>query len=170
MTDTSAQPDGPAPAAADAAAEEAGVDMWSLAGQPPPEQPRWLLVTAADSEPGGAYTASPVPGPQPRAFGGDVLVCLAPGLAGPAVPGISVSVWTAARGALVPVADWELPGVSFWPERIRATVIFTMSAMAALGERADLGELDPVDLTAAAGDVVPGLPSLAEHGRPMPLP
>ncbi|MGH3155007.1 MAG: hypothetical protein ACRDNF_00305, partial [Streptosporangiaceae bacterium] len=121
-----------------------------------------------DSDPAGVYTASPVPGPQPRAFGGDVLVCLAPGLASP--PGIGVSVWTVARGALVPVADWELPGVSFWPERIRATVIFAMSAMAALGERADLGELDPVDLTATAGDVMPGLPSLAEHGRAMPLP
>jgi hypothetical protein len=81
-----------------------------------------------------------------------------------------VSVWTAARGALVPVADWELPDAHAWPDRIHATVVFAMSAMSALGERADLGELDPVDLTAAASDVTSGLPSLAGHGRPMPLP
>ena len=170
MTDTSAQPDGPAAGAQDTAAEAAEVDLWSLAGQPPPDHARWLVVTAADSEPGGVYSACPIPAAQPRAFGGDVLVCLAPGLAGPPEPGIGVSVWTAARGALVPVADWELPGGGAWPERIRATVVFAMSAMGALGERADLGELDPVDLTGAASDVTLGLPSLAGHGRTMPLP
>jgi hypothetical protein len=168
MTDISAQPDPPAAGAQDTAAEAAEVDLWSLAGQPPPDHARWLLVTAADSNPGGIYTASPIPAEQPRAFGGDVLVCLAPGLASP--PGIGVSVWTAARGALIPVADWELPDAHAWPDRIRATVVFAMSAMGALGERADLGELDPVDLTGAASDVTLGLPSLAGHGRPMPLP
>jgi hypothetical protein len=39
-------------------------------------------------------------------------------------------------------------------------VIFAMSAMAALGEQADLGELAPVDLTSAAQVAVAGLPPL----------
>jgi hypothetical protein len=136
------------------------VDLWSLAGQPPPPEARWLVVTAADGEPGGVYTASPCPGPLPQAFGGDVLICLEPGMDGPLGPGIKVAVQAVARERLVPVAAWQMAGTSTWPDRIRDTVIFAMSAMAALGEQADLGELAPVDLTSAAQVAVAGLPPL----------
>jgi len=161
MTDPSTPP---------AAADTPQVDLWSLAGKPPPEEARWLVVTAADGEPGGVYTAQPCPGPQPRAFGGDVLVCLEPGMDGPLGLGIKVAVWTAVRERLVPVAAWQMAGTSAWPERIRDTVIFTMSAMTSLAEQADLGELTPVDLTPAAQAAVAGLPPLEGdwHGVPLP--
>jgi hypothetical protein len=157
----------PSTAAADDPPE---VDLWSLAGKPPPQEARWLVVTAADGEPGGAYTARPCPGPAPSAFGGNVLICLEPGKDGPLGLGIKAAVWTAVRGELVPVAAWQMAGTSAWPERIRDSVIFTMSAMTALGGRTDLGELDPVDLTPAAQAATPGLPPLAEYGRGIPLP
>jgi hypothetical protein len=163
MTDPSA----PAPPAGEDAPQ---VDVWSLAGQPPPPGARWLVVTAADGEPGGTYTARPCPGPLPQAFGGDVLICLEPGMDGPPGPGIKVAVQTVARERLVCVADWQMAGTSAWPERILGTVIFTMSAMTELGERADLGELAPVDLTTAGASAVTGLPSLAGDWRPVPLP
>jgi hypothetical protein len=159
------------PAASQAAAGDTPeVDLWSLAGKPPPPEARWLVVTAADGEPGGVYTAHECPGPAPRAFGGDVLICLEPGMDGPLGLGIKAAVWTAVREELVPVAAWQMAGTSAWPERIRDSVIFTMSAMTALGEQADLGALDPVDLTPAAQAATPGLPPLAEDGRAVPLP
>jgi hypothetical protein len=162
MTDPSTQPA--------AAGDTPEVDLWALAGKPPPEQARWLVVTAADGEPSGVYTARPCPGPQPRAFGGDVLICLEPGMDGPLGLGIKVAVWTAVREELVPVAAWQMAGTSAWPERILPTVIFTMSAMTALGGHTGLGELDPVDLTPAAQAATPGLPPLVEYGRAVPLP
>jgi hypothetical protein len=146
------------------------VDLWSLAGQPPPPEARWLVVTAADGEPGGTYTASPCLGPLPQAFGGDVLICLAPGTDGPLGLSIKVAVQAAVRERLVPVAAWQMAGTSAWPERIRDTVIFAMSAMTALGEQADLGELAPVDLTSAAQATVAGLPPLEGDWRGVPLP
>ena len=57
-------------------------------------------------------------------------------------------------GVLVPVAAWDLPDDGGWPERVRATVMFAMSAMTDLGEHVDLGECDAVDLDAAAGAAV----------------
>jgi hypothetical protein len=146
------------------------VDLWLLAGKPPPEEARWLVVTAADGEPGGTYTARPCPGPQRQAFGGDVLICLEPGMDGPLGLGIRAAVWTAVREELVPVAAWQMAGTSAWPERIRDSVIFAMSVMTALGEHTGLGELDPVDLTSAAQAATPGLPPLVEYERAAPLP
>ena len=102
--------------------------MRSLAAQRPGEA-MWLLVTEIDGPAGEVFTASIVPGPQPRAFGGDVLLHLAPGPGPQAHAAISVAVWTVAAGVLVPVAAWDLPDDGGWPERIRATVAFAMSAM-----------------------------------------
>jgi hypothetical protein len=156
-------------AAAPAGEDTPQVDVWSLAGKPPPPQARWLVVTAADGEPGGTYTASPCPGPLPQAFGGDVLICLEPGMDGPPGPGIKVAVQAVARLRLVPVAAWQMAGTSAWPGRILDTVIFTMSVMTALARQADLGELAPVDLTSAAAAAVAGLPPLEGDWRTVPL-
>jgi len=99
-----------------------------------------------------------VPGPQPRAFGGDVLLHLAPGPGPQAHAAISVAVWTVAAEVLIPVAAWDLPDDGRWPERIRATVIFAMSVMTEIEQHVSLGERDLVDLDAAAATAVPGLP------------
>jgi hypothetical protein len=116
------------------------------------------------------YTARECPVPAPRAFGGDVLICLEPRMDGPLGSGIKATVWTAVREELVPVAAWQMAGTSAWPERILGTVIFTMSAMTTLGEHTDLGARDPVDLTSAAQAATPGLPPLVEYGHAVPLP
>jgi hypothetical protein len=158
----------PAPAAAGAApgtdgppAADSGmgdkVDVRSLAAQRPGEA-MWLLVTEVDGPAGEVFTASIVPGPQPRAFGGDVLLHLAPGPGPQAHAAISVAVWTVAAEVLIPVAAWDLPDDGRWPERIRATVAFAMSAMTEIEQHVSLGEHDPVDLDAAAATAVPGLP------------
>jgi len=157
--DPGPDPEGTVPDVAQAADSGTGdqVDVRSLARQRP-AAPAWLLATEIDGPAGEVFTASPVPGPQPRAFGGDVLLRVAPG-AGPE-PGtaISVAVWAVAAGVLVPVAAWDLPDDGSWPERIRATVTFAMSALTELGEHAGLGELDAVDLDAVPRTAVPGLP------------
>ncbi len=149
------------PAAGDSSVPE--IDLRSVGGQPPPAESVWLVITAADSEPGGAYSTRPCPGPRPTAFGGDVLVNLAPGRNSDQAPSMTVAVWTAARGALVPVAAWALGAADAW-------AIFTMSAMTALAGHADLGEATPVDLTSALWAARRGLPPLEEYGRSLPLP
>jgi hypothetical protein len=151
-----AAPDTDVPPAADGGMDDK-VDVRSLARQWPGEA-MWLLVTEVDGPAGEAFTASIVPGPQPRAFGGDVLLHLAPG-AGPEVgAAVSVAVWAVAAEALVPVAAWDLPDDGGWPERIRATVVFAMSTMTEIEQHVSLGEHDLVDLDAAAATATPGLP------------
>lgn len=135
----------------------AEVDVRSLAAQRPGE-PIWLLVTEINGPAGEVFTAAVVPGPQPRAFGGDVLVHLAPGTSPRAPAAISVAVWTVAAEVLIPVAAWDLPDDGRWPERIRATVAFAMSAMTEIEQHVSLGEHDLADLDAAAATAVPGLP------------
>jgi hypothetical protein len=145
-----------APGATDAADEGSGdrIDVRLLGRQFAPAG--WLLVTAADGAAGEAFTASVVPGPQPRAHGGDVLLRITPGPEAD-VP-VSVAVWAVAAGTLVPVADWDLPGDDSWAERVRPAPAFAMSALTALEEYADLGAFDAVDLDAAVGAAVTGLP------------
>jgi hypothetical protein len=126
----------------------------------------WLLVTAADWPAGEAFTARPVPGPRPCAHGGDVLLHVVPSGGPQAGPVVRVTAWTVAAGSLVPVAEWDLPDDGGWPERVRVTVIFAMSAMCALEEHIDVGGLDPVDLDAAA-TAAAGLPPLGPSGVPV---
>jgi hypothetical protein len=68
--------DDPAPIAAGAHAGTDEVDVLSLAGQMPPEEGAWLLVTAADGTPGGGLSAQIMNGTSPSGYGGDVLVRL----------------------------------------------------------------------------------------------
>lgn len=147
-----------APGTADAADDGSGdrIDVRLLGRQPAPAG--WLLVTEADGAAGEAFTASVVPGPQPRAHGGDVLLRITPGTGAEADAPVSVAVWAVAAGTLVPVADWGLPGDRSWAERVRPAVAFAMSALGALEEHADLGAFDPVDLDPAAGAAAAGLP------------
>jgi len=146
--------DGP-PAAAGGMGSQ--VDVRSLAAQRPGEA-MWLLVTEIDGPAGAVFAASIIPGPQPRAFGGDVLLHLAPGAGPDAGATVSVAVWTVAAEVLIPVAAWDLPDDGGWPERVRATVAFAMSVMTEIEQHVSLGEHDLVDLDAAAATAVPGLP------------
>jgi hypothetical protein len=131
-----------------------GIDVLSL-GRLRPAAAAWLLVTAADGLAGETFTPSVVPGPQPRAHGGDVLLRIAPGAEAASV---SVSVRAVAAGTLVPVADWDLPDDGAWAEGARPAAAFAMSALAALEEHADLGSSDAVGLDDAADGAVAGLP------------
>ena len=74
---------------------------------------------------------------------------------------------TVSVGSLVPVAAWDLPDDGGWPEQARATVIFAMSAMCALAGHADVGELDAVDLDAAATAAAWLPASLGPRGVPV---
>ncbi|SRR6266536_268775 len=148
--------DGPGPQPVDD-----DVNVLLLAGQRPPESGAWLLVTAADGTHGGTFTAQILPGERPQAFGGDVVVHLAPaaGTATEPPPAVSVAVWAVLAGRLVPVAAWDGHGLDGWPERIRPAVLFTMGVLTELEEHgADLGARDRVDLDTAARDATLGIP------------
>jgi Restriction Enzyme Adenine Methylase Associated len=143
---------------ATAAGCEPGIDVLALAGQLP-SGPAWLWVTEAGPQPGATFTAC-LPGPGPRAFGGDVLIRLAAGASGPGVPAaVSAGVWAVAAGHLVLVAAWDQAGPGDWPEQVRPAVTFVMGALTALGEHADLRELGAVSLD-DAGTAAPGFPPL----------
>jgi hypothetical protein len=131
-----------------------GIDVLSL-GRLRPASAAWLLIIAADGLAGETFTARVVPGPRPRAQGGDVVLRIAPG-AGPQAASVSVSVWAVAAGTLVPVTDWDLPDDGTWAESVRPAAAFAMSALAAQEEHADLGSYDAVDLD--VGAAVAGLP------------
>ena len=131
------------------------IQLPSATLRPDDARPR-ITLTRSDAQ--QVFTASIVPGPQPRAFGGDVLLHLAPGPGPQAHAAISVAVWTVAAEVLIPVAAWDLPDDGRWPERVRATVVFAMSAMTEIEQHVSLGEHDLVDLDAAAATAVPGLP------------
>src|SRR5260370_42544918 len=105
-----------------------GIDVLSL-GRMRPASAAWLLVTAADGLAGETFTASVVPGPRPRAQGGDVLLRIAPG-AGPQAASVSVSVWAVAAGPLIPGADWDLPDDGAWAEGVGPGGAFRMAGVA----------------------------------------
>ena len=72
-------PAGTAPDVPEAADGGTGgqIDMRSPGWQRPAAA-TWLVVTEIDGPAGEVFTASTVPGPQPRAFGGDVLLHVGP--------------------------------------------------------------------------------------------
>jgi hypothetical protein len=145
---------------ATAAGHEPDIDVLALAGQLPSE-PAWLWVTEAGPQPGATFTAA-LPSPGPRAFGGDVLIRLAAGTSDPGIPAVSAGVWAVAAGHLVPVAAWDQASPANWPEQVRPAVTFAMGALTALGEHADLRELDAVSLDDATC-TVPGFPPLTAY-------
>src|SRR6266700_4751369 len=61
-----------------AAPEQEEVDVVYLAGQRLRPGGDWLLVTGVDGTPGGEFTAHVLAEATPSAFGGDVVVHLAP--------------------------------------------------------------------------------------------
>jgi hypothetical protein len=159
----------PAPRAAGALADTDEVDVLSLAGQLPPDEGAWLLVTAADGTPGGGMTAQIMTGTSPSGYGGDVLVRLEreEPPAGQPAPAVGVSVYAVAGGRLILVARWRGSDPEGWPERVRPAVTFAMGMLSELEEHgADLGGLaEPDHPQAGAGSgVVPRLASRRPAG------
>jgi hypothetical protein len=140
---------------------EGEVDVLYLAGQRLPAGGVWLLVTGVDASPGGPFSAHVLPEAAAFAFGGDVVVRLAPGdpAAGQPPPAARVQVYAVLGGRLILVVAWPGQDLDGWPERIRPAVAFTMGVLTELEEHdADLAAHDRVDLGQAAAQATAGLP------------
>jgi hypothetical protein len=112
-----------------------------------------------DGNPGGEFTAHVLDRSAPSAFGGDVVVRLAPDdpAAGQPPPAARVQVYVVLGGRLIPAAAWPGHDLDGWPERIRPTVAFAMGMLTELEEHgADLGAR--VDLGLVASEATAGLP------------
>ncbi len=142
------------------------VDVLCLAGQRPPTEGAWLWVTTADGRRGGEFTALFLPRTRPLASGGDVLLHIAPGRARGdveqwPVPTARVRVWAVAAGSLILVAGWDRLDLGGWPERVRATAVFTLGVLKELQEHgADVRARDQVEVEAAAESAAAGFPGL----------
>lgn len=86
-------------------------DVLFLAGQRPPAEGAWLLVTGVEGAPGGKFTAQVLPAAGALALGGDVVVRVDPDdpAAGRPPPAARVQVYAVLGGQLVPVASWPPP-------------------------------------------------------------
>lgn len=141
--------------------DEGEVDVLYLAGQRLPAGGAWLLVTGVDGSPGGQFTAHVLPEAAAFAFGGDVVVRLAPDApaAGQPPPAARVQVYAVLGGQLILAAAWPGQDLDGWPERIRPAVAFAMGVLTELEEHdADLAAHDRVDLSQAAAQATAGLP------------
>ena len=135
------------------------VDVLYLAGQRLRPGGDWLLVTGADGTPGGGFTAHVLHEAAPSAFGGDVVVHLAPDdpAAGQPPPAARVQLYAVMGGRLILVAGWPGCDLDGWPEQIRPAVAFAMGVLTELEEHgADLGA--GADLGQAASEATAGLP------------
>jgi hypothetical protein len=147
------------------------VDVAALAGSGPPPDGMWLWATEVDGEPGGVFTARHLPVSAPRAYGGDVVLRLAPGPGRlPGRPAAHVQAYAVLAGILVLVAEWGLDSFGDWPEIVRVTAAFTMGVLTDLeGRGADLLPHEAVDLETAAATAAVGLPA-AVWAAPAPMP
>jgi hypothetical protein len=166
---TRMNPDDEARVVAGTAGDPEVLDVLYLAGQLPPDEGAWLLVTAADGAPGGEFTVQRLTGTAPSGYGGDVLVRLVreEPSAGQPAPTVGVSVYAVAGGRLILVASWPGSDPEGWPERIRPAVTFAMGMLSELEEHgADLGGLAEPDHPQAGGmsGVVPRLASSRPAG------
>lgn len=146
------------------------VDVLYLAGQCPASPGEWLQVTAVDGTPGADFLARVLPAGGRHAHGGDVLIHLAADSGNPGPPAVRVGAWAVVGGLLVPVAAWDRQDPEGWPEKVRATVAFTMSVLTELEEHgADLGarriDLDDAVVTATAGIPLGATSGTAATGR-----
>ncbi|SRR5216683_1449136 len=152
-------PPGEQPGVLDNADDDDVVGMLYLAGQRPPRQGAWLLVTTVDGQPGADFDARVLPGSRENAGGRDVLVELVSNGAERELPSARVRVWAVVAGLLVPVATWDKHDLDSWPERIRPAVAFTMGVLTGLAEHgADIGTGHMISLAAAAGAPWAGIP------------
>jgi len=122
----------------------------------------WLLAVVCGGPP-GEFIVRELPGTEPMVFGGDVLIRARPDWTPASRPRIEV--WAVVRNSVVPVAVWNSLPARTWPEAIRPTVAFAMTALNQLGEVTVLGELDPAPLRRPDLTGPVGLPPLIWPGR-----
>jgi hypothetical protein len=143
---------------------EAEVDVRYLAGQRLPAAGTWLQVATAEPGPDGEFTAVFVPGQQPHAHGGDVLLHVFPAASDVdgAVSDAQVRVVAVVAGSLVLVAGWDRLDVDSWPGQVHPAAAFARGVLGELRDHgADLG--GPVQI---AGPAAAGFPFL-EPGHPV---
>src|SRR5580692_4198045 len=83
------------------------IDVLSLAGQIPPDDGKWLLVTSLDSQPGAGFLARHLGPDELHAHGGDVLIRLLPDARRPGLPEIRTEVLVVLGGHLILAGNWE---------------------------------------------------------------
>jgi len=147
------------------------INVLTLAGKIPSKDGEWLLITSLDGQPGGEFLARQLGGDELCARGSDVLVRLVPEGGTPRRPQIRAQVWVVLGGRLILAGSWERQDFSWWPEQIRAGVVFAMGMITELEEHgADLGARHRVrldDPDAATAGVPLGITSgPAAQGQP----
>ncbi len=141
------------------------VNVLSLAGQIPPDDGKWLLVTSVDSQPGAGFLAHHLRPDELHARGGDVLIRLLPETWRRGLPGIRAEVLVVLGGHLILAGSFERQDRHWWPEQIRPAVAFVMGMVTELEENgADLGARHRVWLDDRAAAVV-GVPLGVTSGR-----
>lgn len=136
-------------------------DVLFLAGQRPPAEGAWLLVTGVEGAPGGKFTAQVLPAADALALGGDVVVRVDPMTRQRAGRRLQprfrcMRCWA---GSWSRVASWPAQDLDAWPEQIRPAVAFAMGVLTELEEHdADLSAHRQVDLALAAGQATAGFP------------
>ncbi|MGH3405357.1 MAG: hypothetical protein ACRDRJ_23065 [Streptosporangiaceae bacterium] len=142
-----------------------GISVLSLAGRIPPDDGQWLLVTSVDSQPGAGFLAHRLRPEELRARGGDVLIRLRPEARKRGLPDIHAEVLLVLGGYLILAGSFERQDRHWWPEQIRAAVVFVMGMVTELEENgADLGARHQVSLDDPAAAVV-GVPLGITSGR-----
>ena len=140
------------------------INVLSLAGQIPPDDGEWLLVTSLDSQPGAGFLARHLRPDELHAHGGDVLIQLLPDARRRGLPEIRAEVLVVLGGHLILAGTWERQDRD-WPEQIRPAVAFVMGMVTELEENgADLGARYRVRLDDQAAAVV-GVPLGVTSGR-----
>ena len=141
------------------------INVLSLAGQVPPDDGDWLLVTSLDSQPGAGFLARHLRPDELHAHGGDVLIRLLPDARRRGLPEIRAEVLVVLDGHLILAGNWERQDRNWWPEQIRPAVAFVMGILTELEENgADLGARHRVRLDDPAAALV-GVPLSVTSGR-----
>ena len=141
------------------------INVLSLAGQIPPDDGEWLLVTSLDSQPGAGFLARHLRPDELHAHGGDVLIRVLPDARRRGLPEIRAEVLVVLGGYLILAGNWERQDRDWWPEQIRPAVAFVMGMVTELEENgADLGARYRVRLDDPAAAVV-GVPLGVTSGR-----
>jgi hypothetical protein len=141
------------------------ISVLSLAGRIAPGEGQWLLVTSVDGQPGAGFLAHCLRPEELHARGGDVLIRVRAEDRKRGLPDIRADVLVVLGGYLIVAETFERQDRHWWPEQIRAAVVFVMGMVTELEENgADLGAGQKVGLDDPAAAVV-GVPLGVTSGQ-----